>query len=91
MYRSRPRLFLGIGLFFVPLGLVITGLQYLLFRHGPISPLVGAAGETNISVSGLALGLGIFITVLGLNVVLLVRHSLEDKSATEADVLPAEI
>ena len=69
MYARRPWLFLGIGLFFVPLGLLITGLQYLLFRHGPISPLVGAAGETNASVGGLALGLGIFITVLGLNVV----------------------
>jgi hypothetical protein len=69
MYGSHLRLFLGIGLFFVPLGLVITGLQYLLFRHGPIGPLVGAAGETNVSVSGLALGLGIFITVFGLNFV----------------------
>jgi hypothetical protein len=69
LYGSRPQLFLGLGLFFVPLGLLITGLQYLLFRHGPISPLVDAAGETNASVGGLALGLGIFITVLGLNVV----------------------
>ena len=31
LYRLRPRLFLGIGLVVIPISLVITGLQFLLF------------------------------------------------------------
>jgi hypothetical protein len=69
LYRSRPLLFLGIGLLFLPLGVVIAGLQYLLFRLGGLDPLVDSAGETNGFVATLAFALGLFFTIFGLNVV----------------------
>lgn len=69
MYADRPRLFLGIGLLFVPLGLVTTGVQYLLFRHGTFSQLVASAGASNAVVAALALAVGFFFTLLGLTVV----------------------
>jgi Vacuolar protein sorting-associated protein 62 len=69
LYGDRPRLFMGIGVLFVPLGLLITGLQYLLFEQGTFAPLVSSAGSSNAIVAGLALALGLFVTVLGLSVV----------------------
>jgi hypothetical protein len=69
LYWARKWLFLGIGLVFLPLGLLITALQYWIFRHGPLTGLVEAAGESNAFVAALALGLGIFFTILGLTVV----------------------
>ncbi len=69
LYRRRPRLFLGLGLLFIPLGVLIAGLQYLLFRIGGLAPLVDSAGETNAFVGALAFGIGLFFTIFGLNVV----------------------
>jgi hypothetical protein len=69
MFASRPRLFLGIGLLFVPLGLLITLLQWLLFRVTALAPLVDEAGERHVIVDSLALGLGLVFTLLGLAVV----------------------
>jgi Vacuolar protein sorting-associated protein 62 len=69
MYADNLRLFLGIGLLFVPLGLLVTGIQYLLFRHGTFAPLVASAGASNAVVGALALAVGLFFTVLGLSVV----------------------
>lgn len=69
LYGQYPRLFLGIGLLFLPLGVVIALLQYLIFRVGGLEPLVEAAGETNAFVAGAAFAVGLFFTVLGLNVV----------------------
>jgi hypothetical protein len=69
MYGQKPRLFLGIGLLFVPLGLVVTGVQYLLFRHGTFAPLVASAGSSNAAVAILAFAVDAFFTVLGLSVV----------------------
>jgi Vacuolar protein sorting-associated protein 62 len=69
MYGEKPRLFLGIGLLFVPLGLVDTGVQYLLFRHGTFAPLVASAGSSNAAVAILAFVVDAFFTVLGLSVV----------------------
>jgi hypothetical protein len=69
MYGQNLRLFLGIGLLFVPLGLLVTGIQYLLFRHGTFTPLVASAGSSNAVVGALALAVGLFFTVLGLSVV----------------------
>ncbi len=65
----RPRTFLGIGLLFVPLGLVITGIQFLVFRISTLDSLVDEAGERNAFVDALALGLGLLFTLLGFAVV----------------------
>jgi hypothetical protein len=69
LYWSRLRLFLGIGVVFLPLGLLVTAAQYWLFRDGPFSGLVESAGESNAVVAALALAFGIFFTILGLTVV----------------------
>jgi hypothetical protein len=69
MYRSRFRLFAGIGLLFIPVGLVIGLLQYVLFKVATFLPLVETAGESNVSVAGLALSVGVFFTILALGVV----------------------
>jgi hypothetical protein len=69
MYFGHLRLFLGIGLLFIPLGILITGVQYLIFRLGALNGLVNSAGSTNAVVDFLALLLGIVITVFGLAVV----------------------
>jgi len=69
LYWENLRLFLGIGLLFVPLGVLIGGVQYLLFRVGAFGPLVESAGTTNGFVAGLAFGLGLFFTIMGLNIV----------------------
>jgi hypothetical protein len=69
MYRSRFRLFAGIGLLFIPVAILIGLLQYVLFHLATFLPLVETAGESNVSVAGLALSLGVFFTILALGVV----------------------
>jgi hypothetical protein len=69
LYKSRPLLFLGIGVLFVPLGILIAGLQFLIFRIGGLDPLVDSAGETNGFVATLVFAMGLFFTIFGLNIV----------------------
>jgi hypothetical protein len=69
MYASRPRLFAGIGLVFIPLGLIVAGLQYIFIEHGFLSPLVQSANETNAFVQALVNGLGVVVTLVGLTIV----------------------
>ncbi|HEY2371240.1 MAG TPA: hypothetical protein VGH82_01700 [Gaiellaceae bacterium] len=69
MYRAHFRLFVGIGLLFFPLAVVITGVQYLLFRVGWLAPLVETVGRTNVAVDGPAFALGVLFTLLGFVIV----------------------
>jgi hypothetical protein len=69
MYLGHPRVFLGIGLIFFPLGIVISLLQYLVFHTSGLDGLVAVAGEKNGAVDSLAVALGIVITLFGLAVV----------------------
>ncbi len=69
MYFGHLRLFLGIGVLFFPLGALIGGLQYLLFRAGGLNALVDSAGSTNAVVTLLAVALGLVVTVFGLAVI----------------------
>jgi hypothetical protein len=69
MYRRSPRTFLGIGILFIPPGLLISGLQYLLFQVAAFAPLVDTTGEGNVSVAGLALGIGLLFALVGLTFV----------------------
>jgi glycerophosphoryl diester phosphodiesterase family protein len=69
MYFGHLRRFLAIGLLFIPLGLLITGIQYLVFRVGGFNGLVNSAGSTNAVVDFLAFALGIVFTLFGLSVV----------------------
>lgn len=64
-YKRSPRVFLGIGLIFLPLGLLITLIQWIAFRVAGFAALVDEAGERNAFVATLALGLGVLISLLG--------------------------
>jgi hypothetical protein len=68
MYFGHLRLFLAIGLLFIPLGIVITGVQYLIFRHGTLNGLVNSAGSSNAVVVFLAVLVSVVFTVFGLAV-----------------------
>jgi hypothetical protein len=68
MYVHHVRPFLLIGLLFFPLGVLISGVQYLLFRVGGLNALVDSAGKTNAFVTFLAIALGVVFTVFGLAV-----------------------
>ena len=69
MYAGHPRLFLAIGLLFVPLGILISVLQYLLFEVGTLHPLVEAAGRSNAAVTIPVVALGLLLTILGFTLV----------------------
>ena len=69
LYSRHLKLFLGIGLLFIPLGILITLVQYLIFRVGGLAPLVDSVGESNALVGILALVLGVFFTIAGLSIV----------------------
>jgi hypothetical protein len=69
MYLRHLGLFLAIGLLFFPLGALISGLQYFLFRAGGLNGLVDSVGSTNAVVDFLVVALGIVITVFGLSVI----------------------
>ena len=68
-FARRPRVFLGIGLLFIPIGLLVTLLQWLLFKVTALAPLVDEAGERNAWVAIMAFALGLVFTLLGLAVV----------------------
>jgi hypothetical protein len=70
MFRAHPRVFLGIGLLFVPIAAVVTGIQALIFRVSGLSVLVDRVGEDNSFVAVAALGLGVIVTLLGFAIVL---------------------
>ena len=69
MYFGNLRLFIGIGLLFLPLGALITGVQYAAFRAGGLNGLVASVGSTNAVVDLLAIELGLLFMLIGLSVV----------------------
>ncbi|HET6642624.1 MAG TPA: hypothetical protein VFG93_05070 [Gaiellaceae bacterium] len=68
MYASRPLLFLGIGLVTIPIALVVTLLQALLFSATTIAGISPDAESGGIRV-GLAVAIGTVLTLLGLALV----------------------
>ena len=66
MYRANLAVFLGIGVLFVPVAILITLLQYLLFHVLGFVPLVETLGKDNVSIAGLALSVGLLFTVVAL-------------------------
>ena len=66
MYGRRPSLFLTISLLFIPFSIATAVVQFLLFRVVGLVPLVETAGESNVSVAGLAFSLGLLFTIVAL-------------------------
>jgi hypothetical protein len=69
MMRLHPRTFFGIGVLFLPLGVVIALVQWLLFNVTSLDLLLDEAGEQNAFVAWLALVIGLFFTFFGLTLV----------------------
>ena len=69
MTLAHPRVFLGIGLLFLPAGILISLLQALIFRVGFLDSLVTAAGERNAFVASLAFGFGVVISLFVVGIV----------------------
>lgn len=69
MYLAHLRLFLGIGLLFLPLGSLITAVQYETFNAHGLNGLVTSVGRTNAVVDFLVILLGVVLVVFGLAVV----------------------
>jgi hypothetical protein len=69
MYVGHLGLFIGIGLLFIPLGALISVIQYSTFGSGGLNGLVESAGRRNAVVDLLVIGLGVVIAVFGLAVV----------------------
>jgi hypothetical protein len=69
LYRQRLALFIGIGVLFIPLSIVISIVQYLLFRLVALAPLANTVGVSNPFIAGPALILGLLLTLAGLTVV----------------------
>jgi len=69
MYAGHLRLFLAIGLVFVPLGIIISGVQYLVFEAGTLHPLVESVGRSNAAVTIPVVALGFLLTIFGFTAV----------------------
>jgi hypothetical protein len=69
MFVQHPRMFLGIGLLFIPIGVLTGAVQYDLFRIGGLHALFDELGSHNAIVAFLALGLGVVLTIFGLVIV----------------------
>lgn len=68
-FWSERRLFMGIGLLFIPIGIVVALVQAVVFNVWGLTPLVDEAGRRNGFVAVLVLMLGIVVTFLGLAIV----------------------
>jgi hypothetical protein len=69
MYVEHPRVFLGIGLLFIPIGLIAAALQSLAFSEHGLGALLTSVGATNAFVETLVLALNTLVTLLGLTLV----------------------
>jgi hypothetical protein len=69
MMRRHPRTFFGIGVLFLPLGVLIALVQWLLFNVTSLELLLDEAGEQNAFVAWVALVIGLFFGFFGLTLV----------------------
>jgi hypothetical protein len=68
-YGANVGLFLAVGAIFVVLGVLLAGLQYLVFRIGGLSSLVDSLGSANWFTETVVLGFGLAVNVLALTIV----------------------
>ena len=68
MYVERPRVFLGIGLVLIPVGVAIALLQWLVFRG--VDLIAAVTGEAAGLAALLALVIGTTLTLFGLSLVM---------------------
>src|SRR5262249_13168054 len=68
-YLGNIRLFLSVGAIFLVLGVVLSGVQYLVFRRSGLSSLVDTFGASTAFTETVVLGLGFVVNLLGLTIV----------------------
>jgi len=68
-FWSHRRLFLGIGLLFVPIGILVAIVQVLAFDVWGLTPMLADTGRANAFVAGTALAAGVLMTFLALAIV----------------------
>jgi hypothetical protein len=88
VYRENPRLYMGIGLLFLPVSLVVAGIQQLLFNLIGLDVLADVTGQTNAAVVAAALSIGLVVMPIVLTVVqAMVASSLTD-AAEKRELIP---
>jgi hypothetical protein len=82
IYARNLKLFLGIGLIFVPVSLVFTAAQYVLFRLTGLKDLIAVAGRGNLlsGLSGLVVG-AVGVLIASVIVTAAVAAALDDLDA----------
>jgi len=69
VYRENPRLYMTIGLLFLPVSLLVAGIQQLLFSLSGLDVLADVTGQTNAAVVAAAVSVGLVVTPIVLTVV----------------------
>jgi len=88
VYRENPRLYMTIGLLFLPVSLVVAGIQALLFELSGLDVLSDVTGETNAAVVAAAVGVGLVVTPIVLTVVQAMVASSLTSAAQERELIP---
>jgi hypothetical protein len=88
VYRENPRLYMTIGLLFLPVSLVVAGIQQLLFNLIGLDVLSNVTGQTNAAVVAAALSVGLVVTPIALTVVQAMVASSLTYAADERELLP---
>jgi hypothetical protein len=88
VYRENPRLYLTIGTLFLPVSLVVAGIQQLLFHLTRFGALSDVTGETNAAVVGTALTVGLLVAPLALTIVQAMVASSLASAERERELVP---
>jgi hypothetical protein len=88
VYRENPRLYLTIGALFLPVSLIIAGIQQLLFALSGLDVLSDVAGQTNAAVVAAAVGVGLILMPIVLTIVQAMVASSLTYAAEERELLP---
>jgi len=88
VYRENPRLYMTIGLLFLPVSLVVAGIQQLLFNLIGLDVLSDVTGQTNAAVVAAALSIGLVVMPIVLTVVQAMVASSLTSAAEERELLP---
>jgi hypothetical protein len=88
VYRENPRLYLTIGVLFLPISLIIAGIQQLLFGLSRLDVLSDVAGQTNAAVVAAAVGVGLIVMPIVLTIVQAMVASSLTYAARERELLP---
>ena len=88
VYRENPRLYMTIGLLFLPVSLLVAGIHQLLFSLSGLDVLADVTGQTNAAVVAAAVSVGLVVTPIVLTVVQAMVASSLTSAAEERELIP---